>query len=598
MSNRDLDYVFGVNKSSSNSAWIKFNSILDNHKELLKQKYNLSEVLSTLILNREISIDEIDNFINPKIENLMPDPSKMKDMDKTVKRLIYSIENDETIGIFGDYDVDGACSASIIKLFLNHINIKSEIHIPDRFKEGYGPNTNALKELMRKGCKLILTVDCGITAFEPIQSAKDLGMDVIIIDHHITGPELPKAYSVINPNRFDEENKLNYLSAAGVCFMLIVALRRKLKEKNFFNTTLVYPDLKLYLDLVALATVCDVVPLIELNRAFVKSGLKVMRLRLNQGIKALYDLSNINEPPDENNISFQIGPKINAAGRLGNSKLGVEILTSIEKVNSEVLAEKLESLNNQRKEIQDIIFEKAKEKIIDEKLFKNNVIVAFGKNWHEGVIGIIAGRIKEEFNKPTVIISINEKNIGKGSARSIGVFDFGSAVLLAEQSGLIIAGGGHHMAAGLTILEENIEKFSEFLQKKFLKQVKGDQIQKKIFVDFPISVNAANQNLLDDISLLSPFGSGNQEPIFAIGSSKITFLKAIGKLGNHFSFKIKDEGEGVLDCICFNAAGTSIGDDIKKAYDGYLINLVGYIKNNSFKNKPQLHVLDCSIVNF
>ena len=347
MNDHATSFLFGVEQSVSGASWIAPKKAKENLKDLFKQEFDLTEAMSELLVNRNFNIEELSNFFDPKIKNLMPDPLVLKDMDKTINRLLKAILDKETIGIFGDYDVDGACSSAIIYSYLIKLGCKVEVHIPDRFTEGYGPNTQALMKLKEQGCNLIITVDCGITAFEPLKKANEENIDIIIIDHHITEPNLPEAYSIINPNRFDEESKLGYLSAAGVCFLTLVALDRKLRENNIKSNV----DLKLYLDLVALATICDVVPLRFLNRAFVSTGLKVMGWRQNHGLKALFDLSNLREIPNEQNLGYIIGPRINAAGRLGNSNLGVQLLCCNSEVEASVIADKLNQLNEKRKDM-------------------------------------------------------------------------------------------------------------------------------------------------------------------------------------------------------------------------------------------------------
>ena len=353
MNDHATSFLFGVERSVSGASWIAPKKAKENLKDLFKQEFDLTEAMSELLVNRNFNIEELSNFFDPKIKNLMPDPLVLKDMDKTINRLLKAILDKETIGIFGDYDVDGACSSAIIYSYLIKLGCKVEVHIPDRFTEGYGPNTQALMKLKEQGCNLIITVDCGITAFEPLKKANEENIDIIIIDHHITEPNLPEAYSIINPNRFDEESKLGYLSAAGVCFLTLVALDRKLRENNIKSNV----DLKLYLDLVALATICDVVPLRFLNRAFVSTGLKVMGWRQNHGLKALFDLSNLREIPNEQNLGYIIGPRINAAGRLGNSNLGVQLLCCNSEVEASVIADKLNQLNEKRKDIQNSVLE-------------------------------------------------------------------------------------------------------------------------------------------------------------------------------------------------------------------------------------------------
>ena len=593
MNDHATSFLFGVEQSVSGASWIAPKKAKENLKDLFKQEFDLTEAMSELLVNRNFNIEELSNFFDPKIKNLMPDPLVLKDMDKTINRLLKAILDKETIGIFGDYDVDGACSSAIIYSYLIKLGCKVEVHIPDRFTEGYGPNTQALMKLKEQGCNLIITVDCGITAFEPLKKAKEENIDIIIFDHHITEPNLPDAYSIINPNRFDEESKLGYLSAAGVCFLTLVALDRKLRENNIKSNV----DLKLYLDLVALATICDVVPLRFLNRAFVSTGLKVMGWRQNHGLKALFDLSNLREIPNEQNLGYIIGPRINAAGRLGNSNLGVQLLCCNSEVEASVIADKLNQLNEKRKDIQNSVLESAIDKLNKVDISNKNVIVLADTEWHEGVIGIVAGRIKDRFHKPSIIISINKDGIGKGSSRSVSGFDIGSAIIAAQQNGILLSGGGHAMAAGLTVEQQKLEELDNFLNERFIKSIKPSVRLKDYKIEADINLRAANKKLVEEFRKIAPFGSENSEPIIAISKIRIKNFRSVGKEDKHFSFIASDESGDTLNCIAFNAAGSPLGDAIKIASNGPLLHLIGYLRENSFNSQPQLTVIDCYLIN-
>ena len=593
MNDHATSFLFGVEQSVSGASWIAPKKAKENLKDLFKQEFDLTEAMSELLVNRNFNIEELSNFFDPKIKNLMPDPLVLKDMDKTINRLLKAILDKETIGIFGDYDVDGACSSAIIYSYLIKLGCKVEVHIPDRFTEGYGPNTQALMKLKEQGCNLIITVDCGITAFEPLKKANEENIDIIIIDHHITEPNLPEAYSIINPNRFDEESKLGYLSAAGVCFLTLVALDRKLRENNIKSNV----DLKLYLDLVALATICDVVPLRFLNRAFVSTGLKVMGWRQNHGLKALFDLSNLREIPNEQNLGYIIGPRINAAGRLGNSNLGVQLLCCNSEVEASVIADKLNQLNEKRKDIQNSVLESAIDKLNKEDISNKNVIVLADTEWHEGVIGIVAGRIKDRFHKPSIIISINKDGIGKGSSRSVSGFDIGSAIIAAQQNGILLSGGGHAMAAGLTVEQQKLEELDNFLNERFIKSIKPSVRLKDYKIEADINLRAANKKLVEEFRKIAPFGSENSEPIIAISKIRIKNFRSVGKEGKHFSFIASDESGDTLNCIAFSVAGSPLGDAIKIASNGPLLHLIGYLRENSFNSQPQLTVIDCYLIN-
>ena len=430
-----------------------------------KTNFFLDHVVAKLLSIRKIKKEEVKFFLDPTIKNTLPNPFILKDMDKAIDRSLKVILNKEKIGIFGDYDVDGATSTAILGQYFRSLKIDFEIHIPDRKTEGFGPNENAFIEFINKGVNLIFTVDCGTLSFEPVNFAKNKSIDVIILDHHQSEIKLPNAHSIVNPNRFDDRSELNYLCAAGVCFLFLIALNKRLRDQNWFKlNNIIEPDLIKILDLVSLGTVCDVVPLVGLNRAIVKQGLKVLTNKNNLGLKTLIELNNIESTISAYHLGFVLGPRINAGGRVGKSSHGANLLLNDNPQETFKLASELNIYNKERQILESELIKKILN--ID---FQNNsdpVIVLQGENWHEGIIGIIASRVKEKFNKPTIIISVTSE-LGKGSARSIHGFDIGSSIIGAVQSGLLIKGGGHKMAAGFTIDIKKIEEFKKFLFKKF-----------------------------------------------------------------------------------------------------------------------------------
>ena len=413
------------------------------------ENYSLSETVAKLIAIRKKNIGNISLFLNPTIKNLLPNPMQMKDMKSAVDRTYECISNNELIGIFGDYDVDGASSTALLTKYFLSINQKIQTYIPDRKKEGYGPTIKGFENLIKQGAQIIFTVDCGTSSFKPVEIAQNKNIDVIILDHHQSDVKLPKAHSLVNPNRYDDTSNLNYLCAAGVCFMFLVALNNKLRNYNWFNkNNLNEPNLLNFLDLVSLGTVCDVVPLIGLNRAIVKQGLKILKKRLNLGLKTLYDLCKIESQPTTYHLGYILGPRINAGGRVGKSSHGADLLTSNDPQITYKIAIELNKSNKERQSIEILLLEKV---VKEAENFKDDpVIVLSGYNWHEGIIGIVASRIKEKFNKPTVLISIYD-SFAKGSARSVFGFDIGTQIINCVQSGLLEKGGGHKMAGGFTI---------------------------------------------------------------------------------------------------------------------------------------------------
>ena len=479
-----------------------------------KENYSITEILAKLISIRKNNISDIGMFLDPKIKNLLPNPLHIKDMDIAINRTYKSIVERETIGVFGDYDVDGASSTALLARYFSSINQKIEIYIPDRHIEGYGPNNKGFKSLINNGAKLIFTVDCGTLSFEPIKFAQSLNCDVIVLDHHQSEMNLPNAYAIVNPNRHDDNSNLNYLCAAGVCFMFLVALNKKLRDESWFiHNKIKEPNILNFLDLVSLGTICDVVPLIGLNRAIVKQGLKVLKKRSNLGLKTLYDLCKINSQPTTYDLGFALGPRINAGGRVGKASHGVELLISNDPKRTFKIACDLEKYNNERKTIEKILTDKIFADV--QKLHNHPVIILAGEGFHEGIIGIVASRIKDKYNKPTILISLS-KNIGKGSARSIVGFDIGLHILNAVQLGIIEKGGGHKMAGGFTIKKEKIESLRDFLINKFEKSNIDLSEGRNLYLDSIIAPSAINEEFYQYIDFLAPYGPGNNEPKFVV----------------------------------------------------------------------------------
>ena len=430
-----------------------------------KTNYFLDEIVAKLLSIRKIKKEEIKSFLNPSIKNILPNPYILKDMDTAIERIEKAIIDKEKIGIFGDYDVDGATSTAILGKYFEFLDIPFEIHIPDRKSEGFGPNEKAFLKFINLGVNLIFTVDCGTLSFTPIDFAKKRNIDVIILDHHQSETMLPSAHSIVNPNRFDDKSELNYLCAAGVCFLFLVALNKRLRDQKWFlNNSVKEPDLMYLLDLVSLGTVCDVVPLIGLNRALVYQGLKILKKKNNLGLKTLIEVCNIEKNITAHELGYVLGPRINAGGRVGKSTHGANLLLNQSAKNTFKLAVDLNTYNKERQ----ILEIELLNKILNTN-YNNNlepVVIIYGENWHEGIIGIIAARVKEKFNKPTIVISVID-GFGKGSGRSIHGFDLGSTIIGAVQSGLLIKGGGHKMAAGFTIDMNKIKDFKDFIFRKF-----------------------------------------------------------------------------------------------------------------------------------
>ena len=570
--------------SVSGKNWLfkKFDS-----SEIYKfvENYSLSEITAKLLSIRKNNIENIDLFLNPKIKNLLPNPFILKDMSVAIERIYKSIKKDELIGIFGDYDVDGASSTAILARYFSSINKKLKTYIPDRRKEGYGPSTEGFKNLIASGVKIIFTVDCGTSSHEQISLAKKLNVDVIVLDHHQSTIKLPDACAVVNPNRYDDTSGLNYLCAAGVCFIFLVALNKKLRDENWFkNNNINEPNILNLLDLVSLGTVCDVVPLIGLNRAIVKQGLKIIKNRSNLGLKTLYDLCKIESQPTTFDLGFRLGPRINAGGRVGKASHGTELLISEDPQKTYQIAIDLEKFNKERQSIETLLSEKINFEV---KKFDNHpVLVMSGNNWHEGIIGIVASRIKDKYNKPTILISLNN-GIGKGSARSVLGFNIGSEIIKAVQSNILEKGGGHKMAGGFTIKEKNIPIFRDLLIKNFEKSHANSSKNLNLYLDAVIAPSALNEMFFQEIDCLAPFGSGNSEPKFVIEDIKVLSSDTVRNA--HISSILLGKDGSTFKGFAWNAMNTPLEPFLNKK-NKKKINIAGKMRLNEWRGKKKLNL--------
>ena len=571
--------------SISGKNWIlkKFN---EEEISYIKTNFFLDEITSKLLSIRKIKKDHIKSFLNPSIKNFLPNPNNLIDMKKSTLRTITAIKNKEKIGIFGDYDVDGATSTALLGNFFSKLKMEYEIYIPDRKNEGYGPSVKSFEELIDNGTKLIFTVDCGTLSFEAIDYAKKRNIDVIVLDHHQSEVKLPNAYSIVNPNRFDDESNLQYLCAAGVSFMFLVSLNRELRTNNWFiNNKINEPNLINYLDLVSLGTVCDVVPLVGLNRAIVKQGLKVIKSKRNLGLKTLLDICKIETKPSIYHLGYMLGPRINAGGRVGKCSHGANLLLNSDPKEAFKLASELDQFNKERQLLEKDLLQK----ILNEtKDYSNDpVLVLSGKNWHEGIIGIVAARLKDKFNKPVIIISI-EDNIGKASARSIVGFDIGSLIIAATQEKILLKGGGHKMAGGFSIFVENIEKFKKFIFRKF-KTINEDLTSKKpLLLDSIISPSALNLDFYNKINTLAPFGSGNPEPKFIIEDLKTINGKIVGE--KHIKSVLIGKDGASIKTISFNALENGLGAYLIKK-NNKIFNIAGKLSLNEWKGQSNVEFI-------
>ena len=552
----------------------------------LKDNFSLDEITAKLLALRNIKKEDISSFLNPSIKNFLPNPNNLLDMEKSSLRTLEAIKNKEKIGVFGDYDVDGATSTALLGRYFDELKLAYEIYIPDRKTEGYGPSIKGFKELIEKNVKVIFTVDCGTLSFEAIDYAKSKDIDVIVLDHHQSEINLPKAYSVVNPNRLDDKSDLQYLCAAGVSFMFLVSINRELKLIDWFkNNSIDEPNLINYLDLVSLGTVCDVVPLVGLNRAIVKQGLKILKAKKNLGLKTLLDICKIETNPSIYHLGYILGPRINAGGRVGKCSHGANLLLNSNPKEVFKLATELDQYNKERQMLEKDLIKKIL--IESENKLKDPVLILQGSNWHEGIIGIVAARLKDKFNKPAIIISING-DIGKASARSIVGFDIGSAIIAATQEKILLKGGGHKMAGGFSINISNIEKFKEFIFRKF-KNINEDLTQQKpLLLDSKIAPSAINLEFYDKINVLSPFGSGNPEPRFIIENLKPANSKIVGD--KHIkSVLIGAEGTSIKT-IAFNATDNELGAYLLKKNNN-TFNIAGKLSLNEWRGQKNVEFI-------
>ena len=578
--------------SVSGKNWISKEFSSEDVK-FYKTNFFLDEIVAKLLSIRKIKKSEIKFYLEPSIKSILPNPYILKDMDKAIARTENAIINIEKIGIFGDYDVDGATSTAILGKYFELLNIPFEIYIPDRQKEGFGPNEKAFLEFINLGVNLIFTVDCGTLSFEPMEFAKKKEIDVIILDHHQSEIKLPTAHSIVNPNRFDDRSELNYLCAAGVCFMFLVALNKRLRDQNWFSkNSIKEPNLMNILDLVSLGTVCDVVPLIGINRAFVKQGLKILKKKNNLGLKTLIEVCNIEKTITAHDLGYALGPRINAGGRVGKSTHGANLLLNQSPKDAFKLAADLNTYNEERKILETELLNKILN--TDYKNSTDPVIILHGENWHEGVIGIIASRLKDKFNKPTIIISVND-NIGKGSGRSIHGFDLGSVIIGAVQCGLLSKGGGHKMAAGFSININKIKEFKEFVFRKFRSININLEEKKNYYYDAEIAPSAVNLGFFEKINLLAPFGSGNPEPRFVIKDLKLVNSKIIAE--KHIKIILIGSDSTSLKAISFNSVETQLGSHLLKK-NIKLFDIAGKLSLNEWRGQRNVEFIidDISVI--
>lgn len=525
----------------------------------LMQRYGLDDLIARILANKHMLLDEVEYFLDPKLKTSMPDPYVLVDMEKAVTRTIHAILNSEVITIYADYDVDGATSSALLRRYLRDIGVQSHLYIPDRIEEGYGANSQALLKIKEDGANLVLMMDCGTTAFEPLQTAHDAGLDVIVLDHHTAEPLLPPVVALVNPNRLDQENlpreEMKYLCAAAVVYFFMAALNRALRISGYFEqNNITEPNLLNYLDLVALGTVCDVMPLVGLNRTFVKQGLKVMERRANIGLVQLSDIIKIGEKATTYHLGFALGPRINAGGRVGKASLGSQLLTTEDWLLAKEIALQLNTYNLERQEIEKYVLEQALLQIEEKKLNQYPILLVGGEGWHPGVIGIVASRLKERFSKPACVVGF-DNDIGKGSGRSVTGVTMGEAMIKATNLGLLEKGGGHAMAAGFTVLKSKFDKFYAYLNEELGEKALASI--PSISVAAALSLSAIKPDLVDMLETLEPFGAGNPQPKFLIKKIRIQYMESMSD-GLHKRCRVVDEFGQTAKLMAFRVQGTPL----------------------------------------
>jgi len=550
----------GVEKSATGRAWRDRLDERGSARALaIAQRHDLPELLARILAGRNVEVDAVEAFLDPTIKRSMPDPNVLTAMPEATVRLADAIVRGETIAIFGDYDVDGATSAALLARFLRHASREPLIHIPDRLFEGYGPNVEAVRSLAARGATLIMTVDCGTTSIAPLEQARALGIDVVVIDHHQADEALPPAVAIVNPNRRDDLSGLGHLAAVGLTFMTVVAVNRELRARGFWTTERPEPDLLTLLDDVALGTVADVVPLVGLNRAFVAKGLIALRRRERAGHTSLMDVARLSGPPEAWHLGFLLGPRINAGGRIGRADLGVRLLIEDDLSEAARIAAELDRLNTERRVIEQAAEAQAEAEALASLGLedKGSVIVTASEGWHPGVVGLVAARLKEKFGRPAIAIALEPGGFGTGSGRSVAGVDIGRAVRRAVADGLIEKGGGHAMAAGVTLRKTVLAPFRAFLEATLGADVEAARRSNGLMIDGAVSAAAADADLVALIERAGPFGSGNPEPVIALPAHTIVYADELGQ--GHIRARLKSADGSGVNAIAFRAGGQKLG---------------------------------------
>ena len=593
----DRRTFLGVERSLAGRRWHeRLDAAGANVALAMAQRHQINDVVARVLAGRGVGVDEAPDFLVPSLRALMPDPSVMTDMGTAAERIADAIMAGEKIAIFGDYDVDGASSAALLARFLRHQGLDPVVYIPDRLFEGYGPNVEALRGLIGQGARLIVTVDCGSTSFDALAEAKALGVDVVVIDHHELGTERPPAVAMVNPNRQDDLSGLGSLAAVGVTYMVVIAVNRLLRTRGWYDASRPEPDLLRWLDLVALGTVCDVVPLIGLNRAFVSKGLMTLNRRENRGLAALTDVARLGGPATPYHLGFLLGPRINAGGRIGDAALGARLLASDDAAECGAIAGELDRLNGERQALEVKALEEAYAEV-DAEIGGGEgpaVLLTANRGWHPGVVGLIASRLKDRYQRPAIAVALAANGTGTGSGRSIVGVDLGLAVRNAVGEGILAKGGGHAMAAGLTVAEARLGDLRAFLEQTLAGNVRAAGGSHALAIDAALTARGANLQLIEAVEKAGPFGAGHPEPVYAFPAHRIDYADTVGK--GHVRLTLAANDGATIKAVAFRAAGSPLGEALLVSR-GRNLHIAGALSIDHYQGRrtPNLRVIDAAV---
>jgi single-stranded-DNA-specific exonuclease len=585
----------GVSQSARGYIWReRLPHEAQNTALAISQQHGLPDLLGRVLAARGVALGEVPVFLDPSVKALMPDPASLAGMDRVAERIADAIVRKEPVAIFGDYDVDGACSSALLARFLTAHETRARIYIPDRIFEGYGPNITALETLVKEGAKLIVTVDCGTTSFETMAAAKKLSTDVLVIDHHQADETLPDVCGLVNPNRQDDVSGQGHLCAAGVVFLVLVAVMRVLRQRGHYSNGAVPPDLLADLDLVALATVADVVPLTGLNRAYVRKGLAVMKARENVGLRALFDAAGLNQAPTTYHLGYILGPRINAGGRIGDAALGARLLTTEDETDAQKIAVLLDKLNKERKAIETQMLEEAFADA-DRRLCENPempIVIVGSETWHKGVVGLVASRLVERFGRPSCVIAWEKQagssaQTGTGSLRSVAGVDIGAAVRGAVAQGLLLKGGGHAMAAGLTVARDKLSLVEAYFGNELADAASAARARVGLDIDGALVPSGVTDELMDLIERAGPYGQGNTQPRFAFPSVRVKFAKPVGEA--HLRCVLEAADGSRLEGVAFRAIGQPLGELLQNT-GGMPVHIAGTLKRDTWGGREKIEL--------